>query len=116
MKLGDTFKENLSEIDGLCASKPSFHAVPVMSALLFVGALLMIVCIQALAEEPEAAQVNNVIDPPLVVVAPIQKQVPISPYVKANRQHAQKPNEAQLRSLAITVGFPGVPNGRGKRH
>jgi hypothetical protein len=113
LKIGDMFGGKLSENAELNIPKQPLHTV-----LLVCGVLLMTAWTQAKAEEPEAAQVISIIDSPDEIVAPKEKQAPVSPYVKANRQHVQvdEPNEAHKRSLAITVGFPGVPSGQGKRH
>lgn len=117
LKIGDMIIGELSEKAELNTPKQPLHAVRIMPATLLVcGVLLMTALTQAKAEEPEAAQVTSIIDSPDEMVASKEKQAPVSPYVKANRQHVQEPNDSHVRSLAITVGFPGVPGGQGKRH
>jgi len=116
LKIGDMFGGKLSEKAELNIPKQPLHTV-----LLVCGVLLMTAWTQAKAEEPEAAQVISIIDSPDemdVAKEKQEKKVQVSPYVKASRQHVQvdEPNEAHKRSLAITVGFPGVPSGQGKRH
>jgi len=122
LKIGDMIIGELSEKAELNTPKQPLHAVRIMSATLLVfGVLLMTAWTQAKAEEPEAAQVIRIIDSTDEMDVSQEKQekkVQVSPYVKASRVHVQvdEPNEAHKRSLAITVGFPGVPSGQGKRH
>ncbi len=122
LKLGDMFIRELSEKAELGMPKQPLQTVRIMSATLLVcGVMLMTAWTQAKAEEPEAAQVIRIIDSTDemdVAKEKPEKKTQVSPYVKASRQHVQvdEPNEVHKRSLAITVGFPGVPSGQGKRH
>jgi hypothetical protein len=122
LKLGDMFIRELSEKAELGMPKQPLHTVRIMSATLLVcGVMLMTAWTQAKAEVPEAAQVTSIIDSSDemdVAKEKPEKKAQVSPYVKASRQHVQvdEPNEVHKRSLAITVGFPGVPSGQGKRH
>jgi hypothetical protein len=119
LKLGDIPSEKLSERTKLCApERPSFHVVRTMLATFFAGfALLASALTQADSVAPEAVQMPDVILLPLEIdTSDSSNKDPVSPYARANWQHAPASKGEHVRSLAITVGHPGVPTGQGKRH
>jgi hypothetical protein len=89
-----------------------------MLATFFSGfALLSSALTQADTEAPAVAQMPDVIILPLEIdTFDSSNKDPVSPYARANWQHAPASKGEHVRSLAITVGHPGVPTGQGKRH
>jgi hypothetical protein len=119
LKFGDIPSEELSEKTELYVPKWStFHVVRIMLATFFSGfALLSSALTQADTEAPAVAQMPDVIILPLEIdTSDSSNKDPVSPYARANWQHAPASKGEHVRSLAITVGHPGVPTGQGKRH